>query len=106
MDDHVVIPEKDFTEQYKELHARYGPGKVSFYACPICGCLEWGSTDRSGDNTVVLINLLEESRCNQSLTCQRCFSVERRNPEVYAWVLHVLGTRGIDVTKLPPLKAT
>lgn len=60
-------------------------GLVCFQYCPICGHAEWSSSDASKPEQTTI----EPDWRNEP--CRNCQSVFMRAPEIFNWVLNVIG---------------
>lgn len=72
-------------EKQKLLRRGYGPGHRHFTCCPVCGYLEWRMTQKDMPDDVTV----QEDTMGRG--CQKCEEVLRRSPELFRWVLAVIG---------------
>lgn len=74
-------------EKQSLLRRGYGPGHRHFTCCPTCGFLEWRMTQKNEPDDVTV----QEETMGRS--CLKCQEVLHRDPEVFQWVLAVIGYR-------------
>lgn len=81
--------EMQLTDNEKErlLKCSPGPGHRHFTCCPLCGYLEWRMTQKDQLEDVTV----QEDTMGRG--CPRCQEVLHRDPEIFQWVLAVLGYR-------------
>lgn len=85
-------------EKQKLLDRGYGPGHRHFTCCPTCGYLEWRMTQK---DQLEDVTVHEDS---MGRGCPRCAEVLQRDPEIFQWVLAVLGYRDRKASASPDLQ--
>lgn len=66
-----------------------GPGHHYFTCCAVCGFVEWRMTQTKAPDDVTVDESSYDWQSNRG--CVRCTEVASREPEVYRWVLAVIG---------------
>lgn len=69
---------------------------VTFWMCPLCGWYRWlSATEKGGGFKIVVDNLFEEGQC------PKCQEVAQRSPEIFQWVLSVIGHQTSQALRVP-----
>jgi hypothetical protein len=86
MKEKIITELTDQQRRLAERHATNKVGTVSYAVCPCCGSMQWAMTSGEPTDSLVL-RMFEEFDTER---CQPCNFMQRRNPEIYQWVVDVV----------------